>query len=124
MIKYIVNEEKQTVVAVIKFENDGEAIPTFKDSNLIFDDLWMALRRLKHRDRNFWGREYYKRANKMYFPKYMSAKAKCAPNDVWSEDIGKELARQRLTEKIHNYRRNSYKIITDLVKEINNSLIE
>ena len=34
------------------------AIPTFKDSNLIFDDLWMALRRLKHDGGRFWSKKY------------------------------------------------------------------
>ena len=59
----------------------------------------------------------------MYFPRYMSAKAKCNPEDEWDEEYGKQLARQRLVEKIHNYRSNSYKIIMDKVEEIRNFLL-
>ena len=35
---------------------------------------------------------------------------------------GDSLARERLVEKIHNYRSNSYKVIGDIVKEIDESL--
>lgn len=59
----------------------------------------------------------------MYFPHYMSAKAKCNPEDEWNEEYGKQLARQRLVEKIHNYRSNSYKIIADKVEEIKKFLL-
>ena len=114
MIEYIVNKEKRTVVAMIKF---NEETPSFKNSGDIFDDLWMAFNRLKSSD-SFWGNDYRKKVSKMYFPKYMSAKAKCNPEDEWDEDYGKALARMRLVEKIKKYRSDSYKIISDLNNEI------
>ena len=124
MIKYIVNKEKRTVVAMIKLTDDCEdSLPTFKNSQYIFDNLWSALKDIKHNRADFWGREYRAKSYKMYFPKYMSAKAKCSPDDEWDEEYGKQLARQRLTEKIHNYRSNSYKIISNLIKKINAEFI-
>ena len=124
MIKYIVNKEKRTVVAMIKLTDDYEdSLPTFKNSQYIFDNLWSTLKDIKHNKADFWGREYHIKSCKMYFPKYMSAKAKCSPEDEWDEEYGKKLARQRLTEKIHNYRSNSYKIISNLIKKINAEFI-
>ena len=54
----------------------------------------------------------------------MSAKAKCSPDDEWDEEFGKELARKRLIEKIHNYRSNSYKIIGEMIKEIYDKFVD
>ena len=125
MIEYIVNKEKRTVVAMIKFVNDyeeGILVPTFKNSQLIFDDLWMALHHIKHDDNTFWNKKYHKKFSKMSFPNHMTAKAKCNPEDEWDEEYGKKLAYERLVEKIHNYRSNSYKIISDLIKEIAENL--
>lgn len=125
MIKYIVNKEKRTVVAMIKFvDEDGDSIPTFKNSEFIFDDLWSVLKRIKHDGNTFCNREYRKKVNKMFFPNHIVAKAKCSPDDEWNEEFGKELARKRLVEKIHNYRSNSYKIIADMVKEIGDNFID
>lgn len=113
MIEYIVNKEKRTVAAVYKFDMDEE---TFNGSGEIYIGLVTALRQLNKRGlstkRN---NEYF---NKMYFPNYLSAKAKCNPHDEWNEDFGKQLARKRLVEKIHNYRSDSYKIIAKITKEI------
>jgi hypothetical protein len=125
MIKYIVNKEKRTVVAIIKLTDEyEESLPTFRNSHYIFDNLWSALKDITHNKADFWGREYHTKSGKMYFPKYMSAKAKCSPDDEWDEEFGKELARKRLVEKIHNYRSNSYKIIADMIKEISDSFID
>ena len=118
MIEYIVNEEKRTVVAMIKLESEeGDPLPTFKHSDLVFNDLWLGLNRLKF-SVPVWDKNYYIKYNKMYFPKLMSAKAKCNPEDEWDEEYGKALARMRLVEKIKKYRSDSYKIISDLNKEI------
>ena len=114
MIKYIVNEEKRTIVAVIEFDKMQE---TFKYSENILDRMDDILACLKG-NRNGYTKNYWKKYSKMFFPQYMSAKAKCSPEDEWDEDYGKALARMRLVEKIHNYRSNSYKIISDLNKEI------
>ena len=123
MIDYIINKEKRTIVAMIKFiTEDGEEVQTFKDSGYIFDDLWSVLRHFNSNN-SYWGKTYRAKVKKMYFPKYMTAKAKCSPDDEWNEEYGKQLARQRLTEKIHKYRSNSYKIISDLIKEINTEFI-
>lgn len=125
MIDYIVNEEKRTVVAMIKFvDEDGYSIPTFKNSEFIFDDLWSVLKRIKHDGNTFWNREYKKKINKMFFPNHIVAKAKCSPDDEWNEEFGKELARKRLVEKIHNYRSNSYKIIAEMIEEIHNKFVD
>ena len=114
MIEYIVNKEKRTVVAMIKFGEDEE---TFKNSSYIYDDLIYALGRLTKEEYSI--RKYNEEYNKMYFPRYMSAKAKCSLEDEWDEDYGKRLARQRLVEKIHSYRSNSYEIIAEMVQRIN-----
>lgn len=114
MIQYIVNKEKRTVVAMIKFNEDNR---TFKNSWSIFNRLYEVLDYLYDRDTEF-SKSYYKKENKMFFPTYVSAKAKCNPEDEWDEEYGKQLARQRLVDKIHNYRSNSYKVIADMVNEI------
>lgn len=114
MIEYIVNKEKRTVVAMIKFDNNEE---TFKDAEYIYDDISWSFSHIKKND--FRCTEKYKQDyNKMFFPKTMSAKAKCNPEDEWDEEYGKQLARQRLVEKIKKYRSNSYKIIADLIEEM------
>lgn len=38
-----------------------------------------------------------------YFPSSISAKAKCAPEDEWDEEYGRELAYQRAKEKYYRY---------------------
>lgn len=37
------------------------------------------------------------------FPSSISAKAKCAPEDEWDEEFGRELAYQRAKEKYYRY---------------------
>lgn len=118
MIEYIVNKEKRTIVAMIKFNEDNK---TFKHSWVIFNRLYEVLNYLYDKDTEY-SKSYYKKENKMYFPKYMSAKAKCNPEDEWNEEYGKQLARQRLVDKIHNYRNNSYKIIAKMADEIKEKL--
>lgn len=118
MIEYIVNKEKRTVVAMIKFiDEDGDCSKVFKDSDYIFDNLWTTLMHFKSHG-NIWDKSYHSKADKMYFPKYMTAKAKCSPEDEWDEAYGKELAYERLVEKIRNYRSQAYHIVADLVEEI------
>ena len=41
--------------------------------------------------------------NDYYFPSSISAKAKCAPEDEWDEEFGRELAYQRAKEKFYRY---------------------
>ena len=124
MIEYIVNEEKRTIVAMIKLgDKDNYHLSAFNKSESIFEDLWIALKRIKNSS-NYYDKEYYSKMNKMSFPYYMSAKAKCNPSDEWNEEYGKEIARKRLVGKIHKYRSNAYGIIIELINEISNSFIK
>jgi len=116
MIKYIINKEKRTVVAFIKFGYDEN---TFKDSRWIFDGIYDALMALQHKKyREKHNKTYRKLYSKMTFPPVMSAKAKCSPEDEWNEEYGKNLAYNRLIKKIRNYRSQAYHIIADMVEEI------
>ena len=115
MIEYIVNKDKRTVVAMIKFEEQQEC---FKNCGYIFDRLADALDMIKGKELSWPTKSYLNLDKKMYFPRYMSAKAKCNPEDEWNEEYGKELARQRLVDKIHRYRSNCYGIIADTIEEI------
>lgn len=115
MIEYIVNKDKRTVVAMIKFEERQEC---FKNCDYIFNRLVDTLDMIKKNEERWPSKFYSKHESKMYFPRYMSAKAKCSPDDEWDEEYGKELARKRLTEKIHRYRSNCYGIIADTIEEI------
>ena len=71
MIEYVVNKGKRTIVAMIKF---GDREETFKNSSYIYDDIYWALTRIKKNTS-------YGETEKMFFPKIMSAKAKCNPED-------------------------------------------
>ena len=114
MIEYIINKEKRTVVAMIKFNSREQ---TFKGSNYIYEDVgWLFTRLGKNKFNQT--KEFYQNCNKMFFPKIMLTKAKCNPEDEWDEEYGKQLARQRLVDKIRIYRSNSYKIIADLIEEM------
>jgi len=115
MIEYIVNKEKRTVIAMIKFGNNEE---TFKHSSYIYDDINWALTRIKKNESHNETKKFKCNYEKMFFPKTMSAKAKCNPEDEWDEEYGKQLARQRLVEKIKKYRSNSYEIIDDSIAEL------
>ena len=118
MIEYNINKEKRTVAAFIKFdeyENDREC---FENSLGVYDDLSWTIARLKKNGFVF-SKKHERNKNKMIFPMCMSAKAKCSPEDEWDENYGKALARERLVNKIHNYRSNSYKIIGDMIAELN-----
>ena len=119
MIDYIINKEKRTIVAMIKFYDKTEC---FKDADGIFDDAYSLLRRIRH-DNYLYDKTYFTKNAKMFFPNHIAAKAKCSPNDEWNEEFGKELARKRLVEKIHNYRSNSYKIVGEMIEEIYDKFI-
>lgn len=119
MIKYIINKEKRTVVAVIEFGKNEE---TFKNSSNIYNGLSWAVDHLRKSKYEI-SKEDRTNMNKMYFPKYMSAKSKCNPEDEWDEEYGKQLARQRLVEKIYKYRRNSYLIISNMAQKIINIIL-
>lgn len=116
MIDYIVNEEKRTVAAVIKF-NDEEA---FRGSSKIYDSLVTVKDILSKNDS--YGKKYFEKLDKMYFPKHISAKAVCSPEDEWNEEYGRQLAKQRLVKKIHKYRSDTYRTILKMVFDIEDML--
>ena len=115
MIEYSVNKEKRTVVAFIKFGHEEE---TFRNADWILNNLYRALSGLQHKE-EYYDKKYFILSKKMFYPGVMSAKAKCSPEDEWDEEYGKQLARQRLVEKIKRYRSNSYCVIANLANEIN-----
>lgn len=121
MIEYIVNKEKRTIVAMIKFGNHEE---TFKDSYYIYDDISWALTRIEKNESHNENKKFKYNYKKMFFPKTMSAKAKCNPEDEWDEEYGKQLARQRLVEKIKKYRSDSYEIIDDSIRELREAFLK
>ena len=118
MIEYIVNKEKSTVVAMIRFDEDIDNRNCFKSSDWIYSSLYDALSGLQHKDNWIFNKTYNKQIKKMSFPRVITAKAKCSPNDEWNEEIGKEIARERLVKKIKKYRSESYQIIVDMAQEI------
>ena len=91
MIEYIVNKEKSTVVAMIKFDDDVDSRRCFKHSSWIYSSLYDALSALQRRDDWPQNKTYNKQIKKMSFPQVITAKAKCSPNDEWNEEIGKEM---------------------------------
>lgn len=117
MIDYIVNEEKRTVVAVIKFGKNEEA---FKNSLYIYNALSYVFEKLKKE--NYSNKKHDKEFSKIYFPKHMSAKAVCSPEDEWNEEYGRQLAKQRLVKKIHKYRSDAYRTILKMVFDIEDML--
>ena len=118
MIEYIVNKEKSTVVAMIRFDEDIDNRNCFKSSDWIYSSLYDALSGLQRKDNWIFNKTYNKQIKKMSFPQVITAKAKCSPNDEWNEEIGKEIARERLVKKIKKYRSESYQIIADMAQEI------
>ena len=84
-VKYFVNEEKRTVVAVLEgteclftdfiYENDG--LMSFHDHYYDFDDRYLL-------------------------PNRFVGIAKCSVNDEWNEQLGKLIAFDRLKEKVNN----------------------
>ena len=117
MIEYIVNKDKRTIVALIRFDDE---YTSFRKSDVIFDCLHDAWKELNHMDG--YNKKYWEQYDKMFFPYYFSAKAKCNPNDEWDEEEGKRIARERLVKKIKKYRSDSYKIIADLAKKISDKI--
>ena len=118
MIEYIVNKEKSTVVAMIKFDEDVDSRRCFKNSSWVYSSLYDALSTLQHKDEWCRNKTYDKQIKKMRFPQVITAKAKCSPDDEWNEEIGKEIARERLVKKIKKYRSESYQIVADMAQEI------
>lgn len=80
-IRYEVNEEKRTVVAVI--------------TDTYYDAILMADKMFKNTPfRTDFGYSHHMR--KYYIKDTYVGIAKCNPDDEWDEEVGKELARQRV----------------------------
>lgn len=80
-IRYEVNEEKRTVVAVI--------------TDTYYDAILMADKMFKNTPfRTDFG--YSQHMRKYYIKDTYVGIAKCNPDDEWDEEVGKELARQRV----------------------------
>ena len=102
-VKYFVNEEKRTVVAVLEgtkclftdfiYENDG--LMSFHD-------------------------HYYDFDNRYLLPNRFVGIAKCSVNDEWNEQLGKLIAFDRLKEKVNNsFVKCANKYVEDIDKSIN-----
>lgn len=122
MIHYNINKEKRTIAAYITFPENKWDRAVFKEAPELFEKLYDTLKVINHQDvyRTYPAEQQL--YNKMFFPAYMCAKTKCSPEDNWDEEYGKELARMRLTNKIHQYRNNAYTILRNIVDEIEESL--
>ena len=101
-VKYFVNEEKRTVVAVLEgteclfvdfmYENNGP-LPC---------------------------RDYYELDDRYSLPNRFVGIAKCSVNDEWNEQLGKLIAFDRLKEKVNNsFIKCANKYVEDIDNEIN-----
>lgn len=101
-VKYFVNEEKRTVVAVLEgteclfvdfmYENNGP-LPC---------------------------RDYYELDDRYSLPNRFVGIAKCSVNDEWNEQLGKLIAFDRLKEKVNNsFVKCANKYVEDIDKSIN-----
>lgn len=80
-IRYFVNAEKRTVVAaIVNAENDFR-------------------RKVRRKVDSRFADEFFFRGERSYMPDKIVGKAKCAPEDVFDEMTGIQLARQRALEK-------------------------
>ena len=101
-VKYFVNEEKRTVVAVL----EGTAC-------LFTDFMYDNNGPLPCRD-------YYKLDDRYSLPNRFVGIAKCSVNDEWNEQLGKLIAFDRLKEKVNNsFIKCANKYVEDIDNDIN-----
>ena len=102
-VKYFVNEEKRTVVAVLE-----------GTENLFTDFIY---------DNNglIYFHDHYSVFYKSYrLPNRFVGIAKCSVNDEWNEQLGKLIAFDRLKEKVNNsFVKCANKYVEDIDKSIN-----
>ena len=102
-VKYFVNEEKRTVVAVLEGTKD-----LFTD--FIYDNNGL----ISLNDR------YYDYDNRYRLPNRFVGIAKCSVNDEWNEQLGKLIAFDRLKEKVNNsFIKCANKYVRDVDNDIN-----
>ena len=100
-VKYFVNEEKRTVVAVLE------------GTECLFTDFMY--------DNNgpLPCRDYYELDDRYSLPNRFVGIAKCSVNDEWNEQLGKLIAFDRLKEKVNN---SFIKCANKYVEDIDNDI--
>lgn len=83
--RFYVDEAARVVVCVIP--DTRSTFISFLEENLYQNEIMLPLPNYRDYD----------------FPSSISAKAKCAPEDEWDEEFGRELAYQRAREKYYRY---------------------
>lgn len=83
--RFYVDEAARVVVCVIP--DTRPTFINFLEENLYQNEIMLPLPNYRDYD----------------FPSSISAKAKCAPEDEWDEEFGRELAYQRAKEKYYRY---------------------
>lgn len=83
--RFYVDEAARVVVCVIP--DTRSTFISFLEENLYQNEIMLPLPNYRDYD----------------FPSSISAKAKCAPEDKWDEEFGRELAYQRAREKYYRY---------------------
>ena len=101
-VKYFVNEEKRTVVAVLE------------GTECLFTDF------MYENDGPLPCRDYYELDDRYSLPNRFVGIAKCSVNDEWNEQLGKLIAFDRLKEKVNNsFVKCANKYVEDIDKSIN-----
>lgn len=101
-VKYFVNEEKRTVVAVLE------------GTECLFTDF------MYENNGPLPCRDYYELDNRYSLPNRFVGIAKCSVNDEWNEQLGKLIAFDRLKEKVNNsFVKCANKYVEDIDKSIN-----
>ena len=101
-VKYFVNEEKRTVVAVLE------------GTECLFTDF------IYENDGPLPYRDYYELDDRYSLPNRFVGIAKCSVNDEWNEQLGKLIAFDRLKEKVNNsFVKSANKYVEDIDKSIN-----
>lgn len=112
-IKYYVNEEKRTVICVIR---DTECrLADFIRSNAIFNPVYQLT--------TYSGREdaLRKLRKMLYLPNQFVGKATCSPDDEWNEETGRYIAYARAKEKYDKcFFKHAQKYFDQLDLEFNN----
>ena len=100
-VKYFVNEEKRTVVAVLE------------GTECLFTDF------MYENDGPLPCRDYYELDDRYSLPNRFVGIAKCSVNDEWNEQLGKLIAFDRLKEKVNN---SFIKCANKYVRDIDNNI--
>ena len=100
-VKYFVNEEKRTVVAVLE------------GTECLFTDF------MYENNGPLPCRDYYELDDRYSLPNRFVGIAKCSVNDEWNEQLGKLIAFDRLKEKVNN---SFIKCANKYVRDIDNNI--